>query len=69
MEMGMAIRGPSVDDPDTSCRIITEFKRSIQGFMVKKVVANRSIPKFSSDKLVKELLPLVAATGQQTETA
>lgn len=37
MDMGMAIRGPCIDDPATSCIIITEFNRSIQGFMVKRV--------------------------------
>lgn len=37
MDMGMAIRGPAITDPKSSCIIITEFNRSIQGFMVRSV--------------------------------
>jgi two-component system chemotaxis response regulator CheV len=37
MDMGMAIKGPSIEDAKKSCIIITEFNRSIQGFMVRSV--------------------------------
>ncbi len=37
MDMGSAIKGPAIEDADNSCIIITEFNRSIQGFMVRSV--------------------------------
>lgn len=37
MDMGMAIKGPAIADLNSSCIIITEFNRSIQGFMVRSV--------------------------------
>jgi len=37
IDLGMAIKGPAVENQEESYVIITEFNRSIQGFMVKKV--------------------------------
>ena len=37
MDLGLAIKGPAVDQEDESYVIITEFNRSIQGFMVSSV--------------------------------
>ncbi len=37
--------------------------------MVKKVGANRFIPKFSADELVKEILPIVQKTNDETSRA
>jgi len=37
--------------------------------MVKKVGANRFVPKFSADELVKEILPIVQKTGSLTSRA
>lgn len=37
MDLGLAIQGPPVDDMGSSYIIITEFNRSIQGFMVHSV--------------------------------
>ncbi len=37
--------------------------------MVKKVGANRFIPKFSADELVKEILPIVQRTGDKKSVA
>ncbi len=37
--------------------------------MVKKVGADRFIPKFSADELIKELLPLIEATGNRNIAA
>ena len=37
MDLGLAIKGPAVNDEDESYVIITEFNRSIQGFMVSSV--------------------------------
>lgn len=34
IDLGLAINGPNITDPDDSFIIITEFNRSIQGFMV-----------------------------------
>jgi len=37
--------------------------------MVKKVGANRFIPKFSADELIKEILPIIQATGNNSSKA
>ena len=37
MDLGLAIKGPAVNEEDESYVIITEFNRSIQGFMVSSV--------------------------------
>jgi len=37
MDLGLAINGPAIDQADESYVIITEFNRSIQGFMVSSV--------------------------------
>lgn len=37
IDLGLAIKGPSIEKEDTSYVIITEFNRSIQGFMVRSV--------------------------------
>lgn len=37
MDLGVAIGGPPINEPDSSYVIITEFNRSIQGFMVNTV--------------------------------
>jgi len=37
IDLGLAIKGPAVDSDNDSYVIITEFNRSIQGFMVKTV--------------------------------
>jgi len=37
--------------------------------MVKKVGANRFVPKFSADELVKEILPIIQKSGNQTSEA
>lgn len=37
MDLGSAIQGPQIENPDDSLIIITEFNRSIQGFMVEGV--------------------------------
>lgn len=37
MDLGLAIKGPAVDQSEESYVIITEFNRSIQGFMVSSV--------------------------------
>ncbi len=37
MDLGLAINGPSIDNIENSYIIITEFNRSIQGFMVHSV--------------------------------
>ena len=37
MDLSLGIVGPSINDPDNSFIIITEFNRSVQGFMVEGV--------------------------------
>lgn len=37
MDLGLAILGPKIENPDDSFIIITEFNRSVQGFMVEGV--------------------------------
>lgn len=37
IDLGLAIKGPKVERPDDSFIIITEFNRSVQGFMVEGV--------------------------------
>ncbi len=37
--------------------------------MVKKVGANRFVPKFSADELIKEILPIIQKTGDSTSKA
>ena len=37
IDLGSAISGPQIANPDTSFIIITEFNRSVQGFMVESV--------------------------------
>jgi two-component system chemotaxis response regulator CheV len=37
--------------------------------MVKKVGADRFIPKFSADELIRELLPIIEATGSHDTAA